>query len=143
MMQLRDLKNEVFLSVNWNKRERTLEVEWDGYASNVDSARGWELILEAIERYRPERVIHDARNRLGNSELTIETLVQRVMPRLERLDWTLSVALLRPESLVALLGAEKMYALLRTSRHHFRVFDETEDAYAWLQNDTVPVLAVA
>jgi hypothetical protein len=142
-MQLRDIKNEVYLSIHWNKREQVLEVEWDGYASHVDSARGWDAILDAIESHRPQRVLHDARNRLGNPELSLATLAQRVLPRLERLDWTLSVALLRPESLVAQLGADKMYALLDTSRHHFCVFDDLQEAHAWLQNDTVPTLAVA
>jgi hypothetical protein len=36
-----------------------------------------------------------------------------------------------------------MYALLDTSRHHFCVFDDLQEAHAWLQNDTVPTLAVA
>ncbi len=139
MTQLRNLKHEVFLTLNYTAGRKLLEITWDGYASHTDTERGWEAIVQEMLLRHPLNVLHNAESRRGSPELNVDHLRDHVLPSIQGL-LPMRIALIQPQNLVAQANVNYLIPLLEQAHHRFRFFDASDDARVWLASQPEAVL---
>jgi hypothetical protein len=139
MTQLRDLKNQVFLTLNYVSARKLLEITWDGYASHTDTDRGWDAIVLAVLQHHPLNVLHNSQLRRGAPELNADHLRDLILPQLEAL-LPIRFAMIQSQNMVAQANLNRLFPVLEQARHRFRLFDTPEDATVWLATQPEPVL---
>lgn len=124
--------NSKVYNIVWDEESQWIAMDWDGYATSAQFIEGTELLCKLINECKAAKVLADIKDMTLISMQDQSYTVHSFLPRAIEAGFR-AIAIVNPTSYFNAVAIETMAYRVNKTVVQMKVFDNKEDASAWLK----------
>ena len=131
MIELKNVYDKVFLTIDTNLLNRWVEATWYGYPTEENLRTGVAAYTQALANTKANHILIDAREMIGTWEHSLKWMLEDWAPLAAQMGLEYYALVVAPETF-----AEEAAMNMQENLYSFRakVFNDLEKAKVWLKN---------